>query len=542
MNWSRGGDTLRICRNRPVTVPRIVALLFCWLGIAGPTTAATFENVAETGSPYPGGGTFNAVSNGAIEDIEDGVAYFFGRAASNTRLSLLSTPVGGMPSVLVDPSMPVPDGTGTFYDLTTVSVSVSGGNLLFSNRSQNNLDFGIYRRDASGSILRIADRTMNLPGSSSTFTFFYDLEQVGAANSYFLASGNGGQNGVYLAEAGSISTIIDKTTPVPGQGSPLFTSIDSFDIEAGRMTFAGSTGSYRGVFTTVDEGQSIQVVADNQTPMPNYTAWNFDFLGNPQTNGEDVVFYGRSAKDPNNGNFRMEGIYGYVDGALQMLADLTTLNPRGGVVGAGGGFGKIDALSSFDGDLFTFSAEHDGEANGDADGIYFGRLGGDLQLLVEETQTVNGGKVIEDVGGSLVSGNRISFGVLFDDNTSAIYAARVPLLPGDYNDDGFVNAADYTIWRNSLGQETALPNEDDTPGAVTDEDYAVWKAHFGESTGSGSGAAGAHSVPESASVMLMGLGSPMIVSFAGRTRRRSRTSPRPACCLKNFVSVAVSQL
>ena len=25
-------------------------------------------------------------------------------------------------------------------------------------------------------------------------------------------------------------------------------------------------------------------------------------------------------------------------------------------------------------------------------------------------------------------------------------------VPGDYNDDGIVNTADYTVWRDSLGQ------------------------------------------------------------------------------------------
>jgi hypothetical protein len=516
---------VRLDRQRRILVTAVkmllvVALLVGSLLFTSPSTAANVETVAGTGSPFPDGGTFQTVS---IAATDDGVVYFFGRAESSGRLSLLSATVGGAPSVLVSPSMSVPSGSGNFYDLTTVSTSASAGNLLFSNRSQNNQDFGIYRRDAAGGILRVADRTTTLPDSSSTFTFFYDLAQVGATSSFFLAGGSGGQRGVYVAEAETISTIIDKTTPVPGLGSTLFTSFDSFDVAAGRMAFAGSSGSYRGIFTTADEGQTIEVVADNATPMPNYANWNFDFLGNPLTNGDDVLFYGRSAKDPANGNFRMEGIYGYVDGTLQMLADLTTINPRGGVPGAGGGFGKIDALSSLDGDLFTFSAEHDGESDGDADGIYFGRLGGSLKLLVEEAQNVNGGKLIEDVGGSLASDDHVAFSVLFDDNTSAVYTAKIPRLPGDYNDDGFVNAADYTVWRDLLGQGIELPNEDDTPGAVTVEDYEVWKTHFGEVSGSGSARVETRSVPEPGTFFLFVLGILRLPSFAGRTRIRSRT-------------------
>ena len=44
------------------------------------------------------------------------------------------------------------------------------------------------------------------------------------------------------------------------------------------------------------------------------------------------------------------------------------------------------------------------------------------------------------------------------------FADVVPIaLPGDYNGDGIVDAADYTRWRNNLGSTTTLLN-DDTSG------------------------------------------------------------------------------
>jgi hypothetical protein len=60
-------------------------------------------------------------------------------------------------------------------------------------------------------------------------------------------------------------------------------------------------------------------------------------------------------------------------------------------------------------------------------------------------------------------------------------------VPGDYNDDGTVNAADYTVWRNHLGETFQLQNEVDntTPGMVTPEDYDAWKANFGSTSGVG---------------------------------------------------------
>ena len=74
---------------------------------------------------------------------------------------------------------------------------------------------------------------------------------------------------------------------------------------------------------------------------------------------------------------------------------------------------------------------------------------------------------------------------------------NLPNLPGDYNDSGIVDAADYTIWRNKLGTATTLPN-DLTPGNVGQDDYGVWKSNFGSSSNPGSGAA----VPEPCSLVL----------------------------------------
>ena len=55
-----------------------------------------------------------------------------------------------------------------------------------------------------------------------------------------------------------------------------------------------------------------------------------------------------------------------------------------------------------------------------------------------------------------------------------------PLLVGDYNSDGVVDAADYVVWRKHLGTTFQLPNEgtNASPGEVTTADYDVWRAHF----------------------------------------------------------------
>ncbi len=70
-------------------------------------------------------------------------------------------------------------------------------------------------------------------------------------------------------------------------------------------------------------------------------------------------------------------------------------------------------------------------------------------------------------------------------------------VPGDYNGNGVVDAADYVLWRNG----GALQNEGATPGSNTPEDYTYWRSRFGAT--SGSGAAVAAAVPEPSAVVLM---------------------------------------
>jgi hypothetical protein len=56
--------------------------------------------------------------------------------------------------------------------------------------------------------------------------------------------------------------------------------------------------------------------------------------------------------------------------------------------------------------------------------------------------------------------------------------------PGDFNDDGIVNAADYTVWRNKVGASVAVRGKEgdgNYDGEVTQADYYVWKKHFGNS-------------------------------------------------------------
>lgn len=94
-------------------------------------------------------------------------------------------------------------------------------------------------------------------------------------------------------------------------------------------------------------------------------------------------------------------------------------------------------------------------------------------------------------------------------------------LAGDYNLDGVVGAADFTVWRNSLGRTgSGLAADGNGDGVVNTADYDFWKAHFGTS-GMGSSIAGAGAVPEPAGVAaaLLALTFALPVRYRSAVRR-----------------------
>ncbi|WP_442483114.1 dockerin type I domain-containing protein [Aeoliella sp. SH292] len=96
------------------------------------------------------------------------------------------------------------------------------------------------------------------------------------------------------------------------------------------------------------------------------------------------------------------------------------------------------------------------------------------------------------------------------------------VLAGDYNGDGFVNLADYTVWRDALGSTGAgLAADGDGSGTVDAADYTFWKERFGDSTGGGSftGGLSPASVPEPTSALCALVG----VIAVGLVHRSQRT-------------------
>lgn len=84
------------------------------------------------------------------------------------------------------------------------------------------------------------------------------------------------------------------------------------------------------------------------------------------------------------------------------------------------------------------------------------------------------------------------------DATPELRLLVVDALQGDYNNDNRVDAADYTLWRDTLGSTIQLAADGDANGTVDAGDYGVWRATYGAVLG------GSSSVPEPGVIALMG--------------------------------------
>jgi hypothetical protein len=108
-------------------------------------------------------------------------------------------------------------------------------------------------------------------------------------------------------------------------------------------------------------------------------------------------------------------------------------------------------------------------------------------------------------------------------------------LPGDYNENGIVDAADYTVWRDHLGQTFDLPNEnpdDAMPGLVDVADYEFWVSQFGISQAAGSGNVASASVPEPSGLFVLVLGGLTVLLTTCRAIRcRPYTADRLVICV-----------
>jgi autotransporter-associated beta strand protein len=154
----------------------------------------------------------------------------------------------------------------------------------------------------------------------------------------------------------------------------------------------------------------------------------------------------------------------------------------------------------------------------------------DLSALANSLTVTGAGTgtswVIATYGGQLAgtfenitSGFTVDYGTGFNSQIT-LNASGPGGVAGDYNQNGVVDAADYVLWRNSLGPGS-LPNEGGiSPGVVDTADYNFWRSRFGATSGAAS-ALGAHAVPEPTGAFII---AGIVFGLSGFICRRHRVT------------------
>ncbi|QDU58381.1 dockerin type I domain-containing protein [Aeoliella mucimassa] len=95
-----------------------------------------------------------------------------------------------------------------------------------------------------------------------------------------------------------------------------------------------------------------------------------------------------------------------------------------------------------------------------------------------------------------------------DGNAYTGFVEYVDYLLPDFNGDGMVNLADYTVWRDNLGRTGASLSQGDATGdgTVDAADYSVWKANFGIAAPGMATLPSNTAVPEPSILWIVGLG------------------------------------
>lgn len=117
--------------------------------------------------------------------------------------------------------------------------------------------------------------------------------------------------------------------------------------------------------------------------------------------------------------------------------------------------------------------------------------------------------VSESLFGSLSNGESVdSISILDDDSNLTTRFVNSTQLPGDYNNNGVVEAGDYTVWRDNFGADDVLSGNGDenglSAGIVDGADYLWWKSNFGRIAGRGGTVTNGNgiSVPEPNTMLL----------------------------------------
>jgi hypothetical protein len=464
-------------------------------GNGGPVT-----QLARKGQAMPGGGTISSSSDFSSSNflsVSD-----VGQVALYPTLTGNSFPVsiyrqdGVSFTQIASKGQPAPGGDGTISSPATPAIADSGHVAfnagLTGTLGGSNNNSAVYRGDG-GPLTQIARKGQTAPDGNGSLNLFNHVYVDDAGQVAFDASllntlgGTADDYGIFEGSGGQLTQVAREGQIAPDGNGRLSPNEPRSANNTGQVVFrAQLTGTAapgtddEGIFRG-DGGPLTQVARRGQTA-PDSNG-RFSGFTEPVLNDAGQSAFSASLSGTAGGANDMSGVFRGSGGTITQIA-------RGGQFAPDGngkfytGFDEPD-INNHGSVAFQATLTNTIGGSSDNEGIflYDDILG--LRQVVRTRQTLLG-KLIVDVrlqrqlynhGNGLDDWGQVAYWFQLADGYQGI-AVWSPTVPGDYNSNGIVDAADYVLWRKS-GTQTG---------------YQTWRANFGTTT-SGSGSQIAN-VPE----------------------------------------------
>ncbi|MEM9348430.1 MAG: PEP-CTERM sorting domain-containing protein [Planctomycetota bacterium] len=307
--------------------PRPVALLSVLVLCLQPASARAVEHslLFDRDTVYPGIGQFVQFQEVAFDGSNvamiatstlhpDGAVFFY----DGTDLTTVADTATAAPDL----------GSNTFEIFR--NLAMDDGNIAFHAYSTG-FNEGIYTT-LGGSLRRVADKTDFMPGTNIPYYSFSDARSglaIDGDNIVFTGEGryiNSVNRGVFqLQSSGLITTVADLSTVIPDYDAEdnQFVFFNEVDVSEGEVVFNGGRGSGGGNGTYTNQGGTLRTVKNEGTALPGITPPQRLYNYEAQISGGVVPFH---AQDQN----RNAGLYLDDGGVITTVVNANTVYPETG--------------------------------------------------------------------------------------------------------------------------------------------------------------------------------------------------------------------
>ncbi len=397
------------------------------------------------------------------------------------------------------------------------TLTLAGGTLVtgnLANTSGGNFAFN------TGTLRMTQDQTV-----SAAFAAAADLDSLIGANRTFEVDGTATIETPLVLVGGTLrlGTVVNPQHLILHSGL--------FEVTGSDLAIAAST------MLNVSGGMTVNV-----------TAGGLDNAGQLNTIGGTVQFAGPSTNQTGGEINAINAALSF-PGGLTNNGKLNLINTTvdGNVTSGAGGSAALVGSNSF-GDNLTLNGASTlfidiaGAAPGEFDVVTVGGTatldgvlsvtltGGFVPSLGAQFEVLSASQIIDQ--GLTLGGPAAGLFTMTIGATGVILQAG-PGLTGDYNGDGRVDAGDYTVWRNHVGQTGGLAN-DPIGGVIGAAHYLQWKDHYGQSILSSAVNSAPQQVPEPQAWAMLALAVAIQVARArGRVPDKRRV---PGVRLRQWLS------